>query len=404
MRNAAKKAGVTPPSSRALSDYRLYYAHLANLTSKRSKPGEFATIPIPTLGVVFIDLAFIYPQWKAYNGGYAAFLVAVEASTQQLAAFAMKGKTTDDWRKAVLQVLDESVIPSVKTFVCDREPAVFSKHFRTRLRNERGGDITFLTRRHKSYRAESMIRWVKVALARTVAQRKAAGDPDYRVWVDALPTVVKSFNRRKAHDTSFRRADIHVSNYKDYINELFQTSDASLLFNSGSLNADRLFSAKWLQRLFKFDVGDEVLVHRNATRQHGEAFAKPSVRGSFLPDPAKVAARWLKRTLKQFLVPGEFQICQGTTPGCPSPLSNLVSLSLQCTSSRTKPREKDWTDSTTVKSLWVCAGKTAVRAPRAGKSGQETTATPTLRDAVGTPRRHGGGRLCAPVQGTPWPQ
>ena len=303
---AAKRAGVRPPNRKVLSQYRLYYAHLANLASKRPTPREFATIAIPTLGVVFIDLAFIYPQWKGYNQGCGGFLVAVEASTQQLAAFPMKGKTSDDWRQAVLQVLDESVIPSVKTFVCDREPAVFSKHFRTRLRNERGVEITFLTRRHKSYRAESMIRWVKVALARTVAQRKANDDPNYRRWVETLPNVVKSFNNRKAHDTSFRRADIRTNNYHEYINELFQTSDATLLFNSGNLNADRLFSTKWLQKLFKFDVGDEVLVHRNATRQHGEVFAKASVRGSFLDAPARVVSRWLKRSLKQFLVPGKY--------------------------------------------------------------------------------------------------
>lgn len=367
---AAKRAGIQPPSAKKLREYRLYYAHLANLTSRRARAREFATVPLPILGLVFIDLAFFKPRWSGHNGGHAAFLVAVEASTQQLAAFPMKGKTTDDWRKAVLQVLDESVIPSVKTFVCDREPAVFSKHFRTRLDRERGVDIKFLTRRHKSYRAESMIRWVKVALSKTVNQRLENGDPHYRRWTDTLPTVVKSFNRRPAHGTSFRRSDIRVSNYKAYLNELFQTKDASLLFNTGNLNADRLFSAKWLARLFKFDVGDEVLVHRSATRQHGEAFSKPSVEGSFQPQPARVQSRWLKRSLNQFMVPGK-----------QPPLGRHVrskrrtnpSFSLQCTSSKTWPPASRSKASTTARSCSACEARTAERRP------QPTLRTPSKK-------------------------
>lgn len=302
---AARRAKIKVPPLEDLRAYRLYYTHLANLSSKRARPRNFATVSVASLGLVFIDLAFLYPRWKKYNGGHAAFLVAVEASTQQVAAYPMRGKTSADWRQAVLRVLDESAIASVKTLVCDREPAVFSRRFRNRLLRERGVSVAFLTRRHKSYRAESMIRWIKVGLVRTVRQRQADGDPEYRCWTATLPTLIKSFNRRKAQGTRFRRADITAANYHQYINELFQTEDASLLFNSAAgLNADRLFSNRWLKRLFKFDVGDTVLVHRSATRQHGEAFPKPSERGSFAPEPAVVVSRWLKRSLKQFLVPG----------------------------------------------------------------------------------------------------
>lgn len=306
LERAARRAKIAVPAASDLRAYRQYFTHLANLASKRPRPRTFATVSAATLGLVFIDLAFIYPRWKRYNGGCGGFLVAVDAATQQLAAFPMRGKTSADWRRAVVRVLDESVLASVKTLVCDREPAVFSRAFRRRLLRERGVSVAFLTRRHKSYRAESMIRWVKVGLARTVAQRRANGDPNYRRWSDTLPALVKSFNSRPAHGTRFRRADITAGNFHAFINELFQTEDATLLLNNtAGLNADRLFSAKWLGRLFKFDVGDAVLVHRSATRQHGDAFAKPSVRGGFAPEPAVVRARWLKRSLKQFLVPGK---------------------------------------------------------------------------------------------------
>lgn len=375
---AAKKAGIPPPPRQKLRDYKLYYAHLANLTSRKARAREFATIPLPILGLVFIDLAFYRPQWAKHNGGHKGFLVAVEASTQQLAAFPMKGKTTDDWRKAVLQVLDESVIPSVKTFVCDREPAVFSKHFRTRLSRERGVDIKFLTRRHKSYRAESMIRWVKVALTKTVNQRVANGDPDFRGWADTLPAVVKSFNRRSAHGTSFRRSDIRLTNYHAYLNELFQTDDSSLLLNTGNLNADRLFSDRWLARLFKFKVGDEVLVHRSATRQHGEAFAKPSVEGSFRQRPARVQSRWLKRSLNQFLVPGEWRSLQGGSADDANQAPSSFFF-FQCTSSRTRPPARSWRASTTEKSFSVSEARTEETRPA-----QPTAATTTLRQPAQT--------------------
>lgn len=153
-------------------------------------------------------------------------------------------------------------------------------------------------------------RWIKVGLARAVNTREDSGDPNFRRWTETLPALVKSLNDKSARGTSFRRADVRSSNFPDFLNELYQTSDHTLLHNLfGEIDADRLFGgsdSKKLRQLFKFPLGAVVLVHRSAYYQHGTAFSKPSIQGSFRSEPARVKSRWLKRVRGgRLLVPGK---------------------------------------------------------------------------------------------------
>lgn len=301
---AAKGAGESLNKSDA-EQWVKFYADIAQLATKRITPKVFQTQSVATYGLIFIDLAMFRPKFKALNRGAIGFIAAVEATTQQVASFPMRGKRTKDWRRAIDQVLDESVFGVVRTLVSDQEPAIVSRHFRNKLLAERGVRMVFLSQRHKAYAAEGYIRWLKNALVKAEAMRKRTPTLDHRKWTEVLPNIVTSFNQRKARNTSYKRKDIDEKNFDDFLGELFGTTDASLLMNSGTLDIGRAFSPKWTNRLFRFEQGERVLVARRAEKLGG-AFQKPSVHGGFSPKVRIVAQRLMKRTRDRhnLLVPG----------------------------------------------------------------------------------------------------
>lgn len=319
-------------TKREVKNFLKYFVHLAQLSTKKYRPAQHATLPFPSYGVVFMDAAFTDRQDKDANEGAVGFVVGVEAATQQLAAFPMRGKTSDDWREAVTSLIDRSVIDRVKTIVSDMEPAILSKRFREKLKRERNIHVMFLTRKSKSYLAEVMIRHCKVALAKAREQRKENGDPNYRRWIDILPNVVESFNQRKARGTTYRRKDVRRSNFNAYLNELMGSSDATMLWNSSTIAADGLFSQRWLKRLFALSLGEKVLVHRKAGASTGkQTFYKPSTRGGFLSQPYRIARRVLQRTAdRTLLVPGKSLLLGDTF--CPNDWVSCCLFSFQCIS------------------------------------------------------------------------
>lgn len=256
---------------------------------------------------MFVDLAFYRTKWKSFNNNKIGFVIGVEASTQQLAAVAVKSKKKEEWHRALITISDESVIDGVRSMVSDQEPAIVSRSFRREMMQKRGVGFHFLYRKEKSYLAEAMIRWVKTGLSKVSEERRARGE-EHRRWVDVLPNLVASFNARKARGTDYSRKDIDRSNYFDFLSKVFKVPDATMLMNSPTLDAEHLFSKKWTNRFFRYNVGERVLVSKRASGFYkaDQTFPKPSVHGSYLDKVYKVRRRILKKNRDNtIMVPGK---------------------------------------------------------------------------------------------------
>ena len=289
-----------------LKNYVQFYAHLAKLSSKRHTPRRFGSQSFPVYGTCFVDLAYMYPSWKGYNGGCVGFVIAVEASTAGMHVVPIRGKTKRDWAGALTSIIEDSHFSHVRTIISDFEPSLVSRAFRERMAEERDVSFVFLSRKSKSYMAEGMISWTKKAIAKATEMRRREGDPKFRNWVSLLPNIIKTFNERPARGTSFRRKDVDHVNFEKFLNEVFKTRDATMSRNTGTLDADSIGSRKWVSRLFRFSVGERVLVHRKAEGTSAITFFKPSSKGAFSETPRIIHQRVLKRTRDgKLLVPGK---------------------------------------------------------------------------------------------------
>lgn len=287
--------------------YKRYFTHLAQLSSKNPKPKKYAGMPYPVYGVLFADLAFLYQEWSAHNDGNIGFLCAVEASTQQLFAKPFKKKDAKSWDVLIQSIIDESTFGSIRTICIDREPAVASQKFRDKIKKVHGISLVFLAHRNKAFLAEVFIYHLKRSIAQTTAQRKENGDPNWKNWISRLTQIVKWYNGKKAMGTEYRRKDIKLSNFPDYLNSLFKTRDATLLFNTrGALNADRMGSTTWVNRFFTLEKDARVLVHKRALANVSkEKFLKASSTGAFSRDPKIVTNRLLKKSSDNtVMIPG----------------------------------------------------------------------------------------------------
>ena len=304
LKKFARKKGEKV-STEDLANYAQFYVRVAKLSSKKPRPNRWASLGISHYGLVFVDLAYMYQRYKAFNGNHVGFVLGVEAMCHKLAVIPIKNKTKLEWKRAIHEMVDASVFDRVTTLASDQEPAILSRHFRKQLEAEKGVSVVFLTRKNKSFLAETYIHHVKKAIAKATEMRRMESDPDYRNWISLLPAIVKTFNNRYARGTSFKRKDVNASNFHDFLGEMLKTEDPTLLMHTRSIDADRLASRKWIARLFRFDLGQKVLVHRKAIGKTSELFTKPSERGSFSPSPKVIHKRVLKRTAdSKFLIPG----------------------------------------------------------------------------------------------------
>ena len=283
------------------------YSSLAKYTGVR-KPSHTQATVFPTFGNVFIDAGFVDKRWKSFNRNYIGFVLAVEATTLQMDAVPIKTKETESFYAALREIITGDNIKCIRVILSDRESAVYSRHFRTRIRNDYNVNIEYLTRKSKAYLAESMIRWVKVALGKSVAIKEAKGLPNPKRWLETLPQIVGRFNAKRARGTSFRRLAITRDNYYDFLSELWGVPDATHKFNvlGGHLAGDIIQNPRWKKALFPLSLGQCVLVSRKAAPANlRPTFIKPSLQGSYLQTVFVVAGQVLKLSQKgEYYTPG----------------------------------------------------------------------------------------------------
>ena len=176
--------------------YIKHFRHLVQLSTKKHKSRWYSTLPFPLYGVIFVDIAFIFPQFKGKNDGCVGFVMAVEASTQQMYVHPLRKKDMESWREIIEGIVNSSTFDGVKTICSDAEPSLISRQFRNEMMEKRGIKLMFIRNRNKSYYSELFIRWFKNAISKTTKQRKLNGEENWQRWIDVVPNIVKYFNKK----------------------------------------------------------------------------------------------------------------------------------------------------------------------------------------------------------------
>ena len=133
-------------------------------------------------------------------------------------------------------------------------------------------------------------------------------------WTEMLPRFLEHFNSQPSPGTSVPRKDVNKMNYVKVLDAKLGVVDSTALQNSRVHYPEMLGSQKNINRVFKFKVGDSVILELGAdferTRSETDArklkksfFEKRSQIGSFGTRPVKVTERMLKSTKDLSLIP-----------------------------------------------------------------------------------------------------
>jgi len=298
--DAARQRRLPVPSLvEAYKFLREDVAELAGFAGGASKPksGHHQTVGVSKPGVFFVDYGEFNKQWRGSNSGCTGFLVAVENLTNRLFAEPTRGKDTAQWKTAIAKFLEKT--DGVKLVYSDRDSVAQSATFRSDLQSKYNIKWNFLAKDNKSYLAETYINYLKRKLGQALRSRGAGA----KRWIDFLPAICETYNNQRVPRTKFRRGGINQANFDSFVGQLFGESDPSLS-RYNSFKAGPFDNEKWNKAVFKFDVGEKVLLVRSAIwkkealDEAGEkkrtVFTKASWEGGFSRRAFTVAGRQLR--------------------------------------------------------------------------------------------------------------
>ena len=129
-------------------------------------------------------------------------------------------------------------------------------------------------------------------------------------WTGMLANLCRHFNGKKIRGTTFRRRDVTAKNFLDYMDELKQSDDVTMLFNAENIPQSSLKLLRHAAKHFKFEVGQRVLLSRKvhyAVVEKGakQSFPKPTVEGSFSPTVYVVTKLETRLTAVGDITPGK---------------------------------------------------------------------------------------------------
>lgn len=285
-------------SDKQLKKVRREWLASALFTPRRRRPVAYMSTPqIPRLGLVAIDFAYYKKDKAKDNDGFVGFLVGVQLVTGRRHCVPFKDRGTESFERAMEQFLQGNVFPAVTTVLSDRETAVWSVNFRKRMKEKYGLRFYFLQRFSKSAHAERAIRDIKEKLSASLLAKGG------NRWLELLQSVQSQYNRQKVEGTKFRRIDVSDDNFAEFISEKRRVEDASMLHNTASTDIRAFDSEEWKSLLFRFRIGQKVLLSKRA---FPKTFEKPSEAGGFYPEPFKISGAALK-TMRggNVLIPGK---------------------------------------------------------------------------------------------------
>jgi hypothetical protein len=309
------------------------------------RPAHWMTIQHPQLGLFSSDYAEYQKKWKRWNGGNVGFIVLVNNATGLWSIKPVKGKDGRTYRAAIKAFARESDLVSLHTILTDREPAIWKspESFQADMKREYGIDFQFLRRWHKAFAAERAVRDIKYKLSMSLLERGG------QKWVGLLPEIERRHNAELVPGTEFRRNQINDSNWMKFLDQLYESKDATLMFNSRSVDYQSIASTRWKRLLFRFAPGQKVLASRSGVHQKGQ-FDKNTVLGTYAKKPVyEIAQAKLASTKDGDYVPGN--VCGYGKAGQKSlsspPTQRTLFFVLQCTKSRRQARRSQNTAGTT---------------------------------------------------------
>jgi len=291
----------------------------------------YQSIGVLRPGVYFLDYGEFHKNWASRNSGATGFLVCVENLTNRLFALPTQGKDTQQWLNSIRQFVE--LTRDVRTILTDRDSVAQSVRFREEIMNRYGIRWYFLKKGHKSYLAERYIGFIKTKLSQallrpTLAERQkleerwsqqgqngsAAGEESDdqeayeertqalgpQRWVDFLQPICSQYNKEKIAGTAYTRQAVHKDNFNHFLTQVKATPQPEMLFNSFA--AGPFEQKAWNKKIFKFELGDKVLLARSANWKHREqmlgAFGKVTMKGGFGTKRYTVSGRQLRADKK----------------------------------------------------------------------------------------------------------
>ena len=121
-------------------------------------------------------------------------------------------------------------------------------------------------------------------------------------WIRHIESIVSARNKETIRGTSIVRNSVTKHNFMKVLEELYNSTDPTMLFNLASTSSDAY--APWLaKKIWKHDLGAKVLLSRDANYQlKKDFFRKKSILGAYDEKVYTVKSRELKGN-KFFLTP-----------------------------------------------------------------------------------------------------
>ena len=292
---------LSPFHLKQIKRFRRRWKILASFSPAFTPKKALMNFVLFKLGNVFVDIGFMPQKFKHQNKGFSCFLVAVEAGSQLIHAIPMKSKASHSCFDAVRQLCEESPFEKIHTIWTDRESTFMSRKFQREIMDAFGIRFQFLHFRHKAFFAERAIRTIKRDLHALLKVNET------KTWAfGPLTQIVRAHNRKRCHNTSFRRNQVNAKNWKSFLAEFF---DVELPDHMLSLHASKKSSiggsAKQKKRLWSIPLGQAVLLHRKGYSETAEkgSHVKHSVEGVVGSRIFYVHSHALKSSNQTALVP-----------------------------------------------------------------------------------------------------
>ena len=211
-------------------------------------------------------------------------------------AIPMKHLTIKEFEKALEKVCKGNYFPAIETIMSDREKAITSPKFRKSMLEKYGIKFQFLTRYSKAWSSESALHVTKDAISTALVNNG-------KRWIEILSEIINRHNRTTVEGTSFTPNQINFKNFYIYLNQLHDFTDATMSFNTNSIDSKSIMQENWIKKLFKFYHNERVLAS-NYALEGRKAFSKQSVKGTFAKTPFVIKRAKLRQSKQNKLVPG----------------------------------------------------------------------------------------------------
>lgn len=126
-------------------------------------------------------------------------------------------------------------------------------------------------------------------------------------WLDVLTQIITHNNNQLCPGSkTFKRNEIKPSNFLDYLDESKgEGKDFTMRMNSRSLSSSSMVSKEAVDLLFKFKVGDAVMISRHG-KKRGQHFVKTTKSGAWDGQKMIVKESSLKPTSSGLYNQGKF--------------------------------------------------------------------------------------------------